>query len=193
MNLNLDLYELSTELVDLMNAYDDAASDEEREALKPALLAYVEAQVRKVDNIRSYLKHCEMMAEGAKAEAEAQRQRANAWQGRADRLKEMVLYTMEALGAKKLEGSTGTLLRKGNGGRAPLVIGDDSLLPEECCRYDVQIAAEVYARIPEDIKQGPGFIAQRTPLPGIIRVALDAGQLVPGAHLAERGTHLEVK
>ena len=136
MSQSLTLYNLSAELIELMNRYDDAETDAEREPIKLELQAFAEAHVRKVDNVRSYLRHCEMMVASAREEQARQKQHADAWQGRYDRLKEVCKYVMQTFQAKRFDGNTGSLLLKGNGGKQAVTITDEALIPDEFCVYE---------------------------------------------------------
>jgi hypothetical protein len=92
----------------------------------------VQSEVKKVDGIRGYLKHCAMMEKCAKEERDAQAKRAKTWEGRRERLSKYVVSIMQGLGIKKLEGRTGTLAVHGNGGVQPFEITNAELLPPDC-------------------------------------------------------------
>ncbi len=68
-------------------------------------------------------------------------------------------------------GRTGKLLIKANGGKRPLVITDESALPDT---YTPMVIT-----YPVDKDK--------------LRADLEAGATVPGAYLDERGSHLEVR
>lgn len=133
---DLTLWHIEAELADLVNLREQMAeAGEDLAPIEQTILEYVGRELRKVDGIRSYLKRAEMMVHAAKNEAKLQNDRANAWQARIDRLKEFCRLTMEAWGAKRLDGSTGSLLLKGDGGRQAVTITDASLIPEELVTY----------------------------------------------------------
>ena len=195
---SLSLFEIERALVDLLAEYEDCQDDAERANVQTAIEAYVAAEVQKVDGVRAYLRHCEIMAAAAQEEAERFRDRSKAWGNRAERLKDACLRVMTAAGKKKLEGRTGSLLAKGNGGLAPLVVTDATMLPEECVVYEGKVAGPLWART---LKQcpwlepefaGAAVKMERSANNAAIREALGKGP-VAGAYLDERGKHLEVK
>ena len=60
---NLSLFNIEAGLHELLEAWQEAASPEAIAAAEQTIQAYAEAEVRKVDGIRSYLKACEQQAE----------------------------------------------------------------------------------------------------------------------------------
>lgn len=117
MSNSLTLYDLSAELVSLMDRYDEAETDADRALIQSELEVFAQAQVQKVDNIRAYLRHCEMMVASAREEQARQKQHADAWQSRLDRLKGFCVHVMQTFQAKRFDGAHGSLLLKGNGGK----------------------------------------------------------------------------
>lgn len=143
MSDSLSLYDLSAELVRLMNAWDETEGNE-RVFIETELQLYVDAQVKKVDDIRAFLVHCQVMADAADLEAARQKRNAKAWQARYDRLKNLCQYTMERFEVKRLDGKTGSLLLKGNGGKQPVEITNPELVPDEFCVYEGAIPVRVW-------------------------------------------------
>jgi hypothetical protein len=189
-----------------------AEAGEDLAPIEQTIREYVGRELRKVDGIRSYLKHAEMMVHGAKNEAKVQNDRANAWQGRIDRLKEFCRGTMEAWVVKRLDGSKGSLLLKGNGGRRSVTITDASLIPEEFVQYEGQISGQAWEWLRIAIPNWIGLQdvhMERVPHKGRIGEALAAAcplcsgsgkhcdgdglARVPGARLEPRGNHVEVR
>lgn len=170
------LFQLEAQLVELMEFRDLCETDEERLAAEKAIGDYIQLEIAKVDGVRGYLLHCEAKAEESDAlckialkEADRQRARRDAWQSRADRLKQVCVGVIQMTGKKKLEGRTGSLMVKGNGGKLPLLIEDELSIPMSFC----------------DIV--------KVPRKEDIRRIIEGGIDVPGARLGERGVHLEVK
>ena len=220
---NISLFQLESELRELMDFRDsEELTPEERQAVDTQIAAYVAKEITKVDNLRAYMRHCQIMSEGAKAEAELQAKRANSWKNRLDYLKGCCLDAMNLMGKKKLEGRTGYLLAKANGGKQALTIYDATLIPESLIVYRGFMRPEAMAAIPDKIKDREDFIFDREPLTEAIRAALekpcrlcgasgvspcahDGGEIrceechgtgraiVPGARLEIRGQHIEVK
>lgn len=114
-----------------------------------AIREYVRAEVGKVDNIRGFLKHAEMMRDAAAEEAKAQLKRAQAWGRRIDRVKQMVFDVMQESGQKRLNGEKGAFLVKGNGGLQPLIVTDEAAVPRACVKYEGWIGGELWGRIME--------------------------------------------
>ena len=259
MSLELSLYTIESDLANLVemreeaqeriaaigNAWDAGADIHATNGLESAIqeLAviddqireYVTAEIHKVDNIRAFWRHCELMRDAAKEEAGTQLARSKAWGAQLDRLKETCRAVMETIPfpdkkPKKLEGRTGALLLKGNGGKQAVEVSNEALVPDELCTVTVTMPADTWAlRIAGEfpgIGSWPNLkIGPRTPSLSLIGEALQrkceacegrghprdpvfeehispdtcgerggSGHAsVPGARLAERGSHVEVK
>ena len=246
MSLELSLYAIESDLSNLIEMREQTLAslklaefegdlpltierlNEEAVEIEAAIQLYVRTEITKVDNIRAFWRHCELMRDAAKAEAETQAQRAKGWASRLDRLKETCRAVMETIPfptgkPRKLEGRTGSLLLKANGGKQAVEISDESLIPEECRRVTVtmsvdmwQSVCDAYAHCNEsvDLDAMPG-IGVRTELSlSLIGEALQRpcgkckgiGASVPcpecggsghrsvsGAYLVERGSHVECR
>jgi len=215
----MSLFQIETELGELM-AYREGEelTEEERATADGLIRQYVQREIEKVDGVRAYLRHCEVMAGAAKEEARRQTERQRAWQGRYDRLKETAQYAMELLGRKRLEGRTGSLTVKGNGGRQPVTVTDAAIVPDELCDYTVTIPGPVWlelmdtaesvqralqpraTRIPRlsaifEVLAQPCDTCKGTasPLNQCDRCGISGHQGVPGARLEPRGSHLEIR
>ena len=208
-------------------------------AVDLAIAEYVKAEVRKVDNIRGLVKHLEMIRDAAKAEAKTMQERSAAADRQLTVLKSAIQVTMEEMEwregkPRKLEGKTGSISLKGNGGRQPVVITDEALRPDECCKAVVTMpfhdwqeirrfvasgSPTVYGRYLDQfatIKREVSLTAIATQLeqpcascsgsglsngyvtpdlaPAKCGVCGGSGKNgVPGAILAPRGQHVEVK
>jgi len=199
-NQSLSLFAIEEQLIQLIAfAEDPDLTPEEREVAAGEIQKYVAAEVRKVDSIRGYLRHCEVMAWAARGEARRQLDNATIWENRQQRIKGYCFDAMQHAGLKKLEGNTGTLQVKGNGGVQPLQVNNESLVPEEYCDYVGRISGRMWRTVlkicaavsaPDVSKDDVDL--QRVPNNKRVREALASGP-VPGAQLLERGAHLEVK
>ncbi len=215
----MSLFQIESELLQLMEfAEDPERTDEERAAADEQIKEYISREIRKVDNIRAYLRHAEVMEAAAKAEYALQRSRAEAWKSRATRLKDRVLQIMQVIGEKKLEGKTGTLTVKGNGGLQPLVIRDETLIPPQYCKVMVTMSLARWLSIQQGLEDVTvvrcvdNDLVRRAlsePCPlchGLKRVIVDevlvdpcnacggeGTRRVPGARLEPRGNSLIVK
>lgn len=139
------LYDIATEIAELIELQETAETDEVREALCVALDAYREKLPAKVDDIRGYIKHCEMMAECARQESAEQAQRAKLWGNRAQRTKDYALEVMQAFGAKKLSGRTGDLRMQAN--PASVEITREDILPMEFKKFQVSVNGKLFSLI----------------------------------------------
>lgn len=167
---NLTLWDIEAGLHQLMEARDEAEDDPGRAAVDQAIAEYVNREVQKVDQIRAYLRHCDVMAKSAKEEAARQTQRAQAWEKRAERLRAFCLSALQIFGRTSVEGKTGKLRIRQNGGKVPLIIANEAQIPSEYKPAVVSYPVDKDA----------------------IRAALEQGTEVPGATLGERGVHLQV-
>ncbi len=148
-----------------MDRYDDLDSsmpvdefDREEKQLRADLQAYAQAHVRKVDGIRAYLKHCELMIDGARREIATQKANEEAWEARRDRLKALCIDVMTTFRTEELQGRTGSIklrldgetgsfLLKGNGGKQPVRIDNSELVPDEFCVYEGAIPAFIWPEL----------------------------------------------
>jgi hypothetical protein len=103
------LYEITDHLAALFDTVDMAETEEQRQAIGAEIANYLEAEVRKVDGVASYLAHCEAQQQLAAAEIQRLQNRKEAYERREEHLKQYVISIMEANKLKKLEGATSTL------------------------------------------------------------------------------------
>ncbi len=120
----ISLFELESGLVDLVREREDIAegpdSDEKTAQLMVvdnAIREWLGREIRKVDGIRNYIRHCEVMSAAAMEEANCQLERSRLW--------------------------SGEIRVQGNGGLQPLNITDESMIPEEFFRYEGWISSPV--------------------------------------------------
>ncbi len=207
------LFQLEHELVELMALREEMAeAGEDVTACDQQIQEYAKRELRKVDGIRQYLRHAQIMEEAAKAEAARLEVLARRWKAKGEWLKGVCQGVMEHFGIKRIEGQTGSLSLRGNGGFAPLTITDESLIPEELCDYRGVISGAAWAQLAEYasasiITAGTEKEAEanwrhwlgrqdvqmeRHPNNGKIREALKRGP-VAGVRLEERGTSLVVR
>lgn len=139
----LSLYELERELVELVEFSEDAKTEEETATARSLIGQYLEKRAEKVDSILGYLKHCDMMAECAKEEAQAQMARSKTWAARRDRLKDACIYTMQQFDEKRLTGRIGELQLQAN--PASVEVYDQSLLPFEYSRVSLRMPGDLWA------------------------------------------------
>lgn len=216
--LELSLYTIESDLVNLIEMRESALEESngilaiagpessdyadclhDVEVIDQQIREYLTAEIRKVDNVRSFWKHAELMERAAKDEAKAQSERAKQWGDRLTRLKAMCKEVMEGLvfpdgKPRKLEGRTGALYLKANGGRQAVMILQPELVPDEFCAITVTMPLEVWNIIQRDQLPGcAGKAGARMPSLSLISAAIDRGEGVPGCDLAFRGNHVECK
>lgn len=150
-------------LFDTLEMIDDPEVKREAEA---EMQRYLEAEVRKVDNISFYIATCERQAEGLKQEVTRLRERAAMYEARSERIRDYVKRVMQQSGSMKLEGKTATFYLRA--ATPSVLISDESLLPEEFVKVTV-------TRVPD----------RRA-----IKEAIEAGHDVPGADLTLGGQTL---
>jgi Siphovirus Gp157 len=166
--MSLNLYGIESAIQECVELVESAETPAEKKAAQDALAEYVAQEIEKVDNIRSYLKHCARMADAARDEARLQAKRGEAWEERGERLRELVKLIMGQRNRKRLEGRTGTIRLQANSS-CKLKVTDESLIPEEF--WIVETVRNLNTgRLKAALAQGP----------------------VAGAHLEERGEHLRV-
>jgi hypothetical protein len=190
---SLTLWSIEDSLVQLVGAREDAASDigisedERRDQLQVidnALADYVRQEITKVDNVRSYLLHCRLMADAARAERAAMEARVRLWEARESRLKEICILALDSVAKKRVEGKTGSLSVRGNGGVQPLEISgwnkdsarwadsDPGLLPDEVCVWAGTVGPLTWRRIQMLAIADPQTKLERQPSNAAIREAL---------------------
>ena len=174
MSVELSLYTIESDLANLVEMREqtlaslkqaDSEGDlpeiiqrlnEEAVEIDAAIQLYVKTEITKVDNIRAFWKHCELMRDAAKEEARVQSDRSKAWGARLDRLKATCAMVMESIPfpsgkSKKLEGRTGSIYLKANGGKQSVEVTDESLVPDELCTVTVMMSAELWRALAEHV------------------------------------------
>ena len=195
----LTLWDIESAWVELMQARTEAEglSVDEREqavaAVDEAIAQYTRSELQKADSIIGFCRHLKMLETSAKEQAAYQSKRAATAGALLSRIKGIAQSAMEAAGKKRIDGRTGYLLVKNNGGLAPLKIQED-VLPDEYRDITITISAGMF-----EVLRGihPELVSAKAtssvPANDRIRKALAEGTGVPGAWLEERGSHIEVK
>lgn len=109
------------------------------------------------------------LAAAGKAEAKRLTDRAKVREARVERVEAAVQALMERLGAKKVDTDVATFSLQKPGGKDPVVVADDAVLPDDLVRVKREADKEA------------------------IRAALEGGREVPGATIQQRGLVLRVK
>jgi hypothetical protein len=154
MTNNLSLYQIETELLDLMRYRESVAEDAELtpqdqkaslEAIDKQIAEYVMREIAKVDGIAAYLRECAARAVIHEEEADRLHELAKAWFARHDRLEAITLRVMQQTGATLLEGRTSTFKVKRN---PPSVdVAQPDLVPLDYRRITVTMNAGLWNRL----------------------------------------------
>ena len=143
MEKSITLYEMTTDLVNLM---DEEINENTREEIIEAIKLQMEV---KAENIIAVIRNYETRIEAIKAEEKRLAEYRKSEQKSLERLKEYTTYCMEQLGNKKLDTSLGRIsLRKKP---ASLNIVNEELIPSEYKEL-VQTVKIDKAQIKKDLK-----------------------------------------
>jgi hypothetical protein len=126
----------------------------------------------KVDNYAALITTLESRSDVRASEAERLARRAKTDAAGAQFLKDRLRTELETRGIQKVETDRYRVSVVANGGKLPLVVDDESLIPDALLRV-----------IPE----------QHVPDKDRIREALERGETVAGARLGERGRRLNIR
>lgn len=189
------LREISHELLAAMESAAVAETEEEADQAQALIWAWTDAEIAKVDRIRDFVRHCEVMEQAAKEEYAVQKMRAEQWAKRRERLLECCRLIMEQTGRDRIEGRTGYLLLRGNGGKRAVEIDQPELVPDEYCSVDAEISGPKAVAAAKMLSTCTDVTIKwvRRPVRARIAEALERGEGVPGCTLRERGAHVEVK
>jgi hypothetical protein len=158
------LYEIHDHIAALFDTLDGADSPELRAEIESEINRYLEAEIRKVDGVASYLAHCEAQAGFAAQEIKRLQERKALWEQRFERVKQAAIAAMEECGAKKLEGRSSTLSLRAC---PPAVeILDEDLVPAEYKTSKTVVSIDKKA----------------------LKATLEANAEIPGADLTYRNT-----
>jgi len=206
--MSMTLWNIEQGLADLFQQREELTVPEasgiesfvELQEVDLAIAAYMKAEVQKVDGVRGWWKYLEMMRDAAKNEARTMQDRAQAFDRQLTVLKSAILVTLEEMEfragkPRKLEGKTGSISLVGNGGRRPVVITDEALIPDEYRTVTVKMNAELWRKVCAALPDLAGLQeCKKDPNLTTIYNALESGMDgVPGAVLAPLGSHVRVK
>lgn len=189
------------------------------------IAAYMAALPAKVDSVRHVWKRIEVLIQEAADEVKFQQKRSAHLKADLERLKDYCERCMELIEWKpgkprKLEGRSGYLLLKGNGGRPAVEVYDESLVPDELTQVSVQMSGIAWKELLALAGAEPNYASAkvtRSPWLSLIAARLsercehcdgapavgtkDECQfcggsgcgVVPGARLLPLGQHVECK
>ena len=122
----------------------------------------------KVENGIGLIQTLKAAVDGMKSEETRLKQRRTALENRISKIKEYYQAELTAIGKKKIFTSRGTMAIAKCGGKMPLKIDDENLVPQEYKRIVYEVDRE---KLRED---------------------LEDGLYIKGAHLEERGSYLKI-
>ena len=148
------LVDIQDHLECLFESLEGLEDESLRAECEEDIYRFIEAEVRKVDNISGYLAHCEAQQDFASAEMKRLQDRKRSWERKQERLEQYIQRVMEASGKSKLEGRTSTLSLKAC--PASVEVLDQKLVPQQYVRVTVteavdKTAAKVALKLGEQI------------------------------------------
>ena len=158
------LYELTGAFADLSIDNEELTDEEFSEKLQ-ALEMELDA---KVENGIALIKNYKALADAIKAETDKLNQRKKTLENRIDNIKSYYLGELSAIGKKKIVTPKGTMTIAKAGGKLPMKIDNEELIPQD------------YKKIVYEVDKEK------------VRTALENGAEVNGAHLEQRGTYLKI-
>jgi len=206
--MSMTLWNLEQGLADLFERREELTVPEasgiesfvELQQVDLAIAEYIKAEVANVDGVRGWWKYLEMMRDAATDEARTMHDRAQAFDRQLTVLKSAIVLTLEEMEfragkPRKLEGKTGSISLVGNGGRRPVVITNEVLIPDEYRTVTVKMSAELWRKVCAALPDLAGLQeCKKDPNLTAIYNALESGMDgVPGAVLAPLGSHVRVK
>jgi hypothetical protein len=170
------LIDISKELLALNDALDALDGEDEQAAELQAwfdelLAETTEARNAKLDNYAALIGELEARAAARRAEAARLADRARADENRAKWLKQALQDHFAQHGLKTVETARYRLTLAQNGGKAPLIVEEDKILPTQ---LPVRFQSVDFNH-------------------GAIRAALEAGEQLGFARLGERGQSIRIK
>lgn len=145
------LFEIVDHLDALLHTVELCETDEQRQACQEDIEKFLNAEVRKVDNLAGYLAQCDAQQQCAAAEVKRLQERKKSWERKERIIRDYIAATMEALDKPRLEGRTATFtLRKSP---ASVEVLDQSLVPMEYIRTIVEESVDKDAA-KRDLKAG---------------------------------------
>lgn len=159
----MTLYELSESYQELLELCDDSDTD------ITAALAEIDADIEeKVRNGIGLLQTLKRRAEGYNAEIARLTRLKKATENNIERIQQYYLDNLRYLGKQKVTTSIGAMTVAKSGGKRPLILENENLVPAEYKYAKYEIDKET------------------------LRADLEQGAVIEGAHLGERGQYLRI-
>lgn len=166
----MHLLDIELDLLEALDRLNETPGDEVPEDVQALVIGKLDAAAVKRDGVARFLDAMEARAEAIRAEAKALSERAEMIDRASGRLADFVVFTMQRLGVKKLEGATRTLAIQQN-------------------PASVEVAGDVPAEylLPQKPAPVPGPDKRK------IKAALEAGEQVPNSRIVPGKWRLVVK
>lgn len=164
----MTLFDIQGEYLRLYDLMTDEENHDE-EAILTALEELNYDLSQKSAGYVSVIKQLEMEADECDKVIEAFKRKKEIRQNNIKRMKEALLGAMETAGLTEIKAGNYTLKIAKNGGKAPLEIPDESLVPERFMKIKYEPDKE------------------------LIRKTIEDGTKLPFAEIKERGRHLSIK
>ncbi len=163
------LYELTSDLITLQELLEESVDDQ---LLQDTLEAVQGEYDVKMEAYAKVIKNLEANMDALKAEVKRLTDKRKVLENNIDRLKKAMFDSMKAVGKTKAGGQLFTVAIQKNGGKVPVIMAADadlSILPDQLVK----------------VVESPDLEA--------IRELLEAGKVVEGFTLGERGESLRIK
>ena len=148
----------------------DDALDPEHSTQEEDALAYVQQNIEpKLDAFVYVIKGKEARSKALLEDVKVKREEAQILKNATERIKYMMIETLEQRGMKEMLGDTCKIRIRKHGGKEPLLIEDEDLLEDKWFKQRVMVDKTA------------------------IREALQAGESIPGCSFGERGRGLTIK
>jgi hypothetical protein len=177
-----DLFDARQELEEQVCFTPEEQADKRaaQDAVDLAIVEYVTAEIRKVDNIARFL--IELKARRAAVLAEIQRLEGitRACENTFSRISEIVLQIMRDTDTKKLEGKLSSLRRQANGGVLAVEVVQPDLVPEEFQRVTVQMPLSMWEGLAELVStEGLTKVKRTSQKPDLTAIRKELEKRVP--------------
>jgi len=154
--------------------------DCDRAAIDNRIKQYIQANLRKVDNVRQYWRYLEDLLASAEQDYKDAGRRRAAAENTLDFLKGLCVDIMTEFGEKRLEGKHGYIRLQVNSSSPAPEIYDASLVPEKFCTYVGSFSSDVWRDLLALCKQAKvdlpsveGVRVTREPMHSLIKAELE--------------------
>ena len=165
-----NLYEITGDLLTLQDMLENPLDDEQ--VLLDTLEAVQGEYEQKIESYCKVIRNIETDIEAFKIETKRLTDKRNLLEKNIDRLKKAMFDSMKATGTTKVKGQLFSISIQRNGGKLPVIMAEGTTTEH----------------LPDNL-----VIVKETPALDAIRELLEAGKVVDGFTLGERGESLRIK